>query len=204
MPRKKLIRQSDFPYHVVSRTNNKEWFKLELSEVWDIFNNALIHANNHSKATIHAFVLMSNHYHLLITTPNADIDFFMMNFNRYISNKINQKSGVINHKFANRYNWSIINKESYLYNVYRYIYQNPVRAGITSHCWKYPYSSLNRSSCVDLKVEPVINYDEYANWFEEKLRPDFYNVMSNSLKKAQFKYSCKTKKAYVQILEKVI
>lgn len=143
MPRKKLIRTDQFPYHVCTRSNNKDWFKLSLDRVWEISQQGLAHAHKLYPVEIHAFVLMSNHYHLLISTPRADIDCFMRVFNKYFSDSINAYSGVINHKFGGPYSWSIVSRREYLFNVYRYIFQNPVKAGMTSSCEEYPYSSLH-------------------------------------------------------------
>jgi putative transposase len=124
MARRKLIRQSDFPYHINTRTNNKTWFNIPIFEVWDSCKESLVYAQSKKSAVIHCFVLMGNHYHVLITTPDNNIDEFMMFFNMKLSKLINQKSRVINHKFSNRYKWSIIDNEGYLLNAYRYIYQN--------------------------------------------------------------------------------
>jgi putative transposase len=45
MPRKKLIYTDQFPYHVTARSNNKEWFYLPISEVWNIFTSKLCEAS---------------------------------------------------------------------------------------------------------------------------------------------------------------
>ena len=74
MPRKKIIRTNEFPYHVTARTNNQEWFKLSLDEVWSIFERVLSKVQLRYSIEIYQFVLMSNHYHLLLSTPEANID----------------------------------------------------------------------------------------------------------------------------------
>ncbi len=171
MPRRKLIRQNIFPYHVVTRTNNKDWFRIPLCDVWDICKESLHYSQAKRPAVINCFVLMSNHYHLLITTPNEDIDEFMQFFNLRLSRLISIKSGAINQKFSNRYKWSIVDKENYLMNVYRYIYQNPVRAKITLTCDSYPYSSLKFSG-FEAKLfnyKPHLKYATDKDWIEEKL-----------------------------------
>ena len=73
MPRKKLIRTDQFPYHVTTRTNNKNWFSLPLEETWNICLRSLHKANKLNKVNLHAFVLMKNHYHLLLETPEANL-----------------------------------------------------------------------------------------------------------------------------------
>jgi len=81
MPRKNLIRTNLYPYHVTIRSNNKEWFDLPREIVWKICLRAMVLANQKHPVRIQAFVLMANHYHLLIWTPQCNLDRFMSVFN---------------------------------------------------------------------------------------------------------------------------
>jgi len=92
---------------------------------------------------IHAFVLMSNHYHLLVQTPNSDIDLYMRFLNASISKGIRFQSGRINRIFGDRYRWSIVWDDYYYQTVIRYIYQNPISAGIVKRCEDYPFSTAS-------------------------------------------------------------
>ena len=141
MPRRLLIRTNSHPYHITSRSHNKDWFSLPLNEVWNFCLKALDFAHNKNPISIHAFVLMGNHYHLVATTPNNDIDSFMMHFNKSFSEKIKSSSGAINQKFGGRYKWCIIEHQNYFYNVMRYVFRNPVRAGLVKKVESYPYST---------------------------------------------------------------
>lgn len=191
MPRRILIRQNEFPYHVTSRTNNKDWFQIPIFMVWDIVKESLIYAQSKVQINLHCFVLMGNHYHMLLTTPNSDIDRFMMHFNRKLSICINKEAQRINHKFSNRYAWTIVDNQAYLLSVYRYIYQNPVRAGITDSCFSWPYSSLHFSSFESKKMRhsPHINYGKEKYWFERRVGEDLDLIIRKSLKKQVFKIS---------------
>lgn len=202
MPRRKLIRQTEFPYHVVTRSNNKAWFQIPNYEVWDICKEAIIYAQGKRPVDLHCFILMSNHYHLLISTPNADIDEFMRFFNLQLSKLISKKSGVINQKFSNRYKWTIVQTQNYLLNVYRYIYQNPVRANITNDCFSYPYSSLHfsRFEAKLLNYRPHIVYKNEKIWIEKKYGHDFDTIVRNSLKKETFKVSSRTNSYFSSLL----
>lgn len=142
MPRKNLIRTNEFFYHITTRSNNGEWFGLPLNEVWEISKNAFDVAQSKNPAIIYQYVLMSNHYHLLIQTPNCDIDKFMFWFNRTFSLLLREKTGNFNRMFGSNYKWSLITHQSYFKNVFCYIYQNPMRAGIVKKCEHYPYSTL--------------------------------------------------------------
>mgnify|MGYP000108637331 CR=1 FL=1 len=204
MPRRKLIRQNDFPYHVITRTNNRTWFEIPVSEVWDICKEALLYALKKVDVTLHSYVLMSNHYHMLITTPESNIDRFMMFFNLRLSQLISKKSGVVNQKFSNRYKWSIVEDHNYLMNVYRYIYQNPVRANITKDCYSYPYSSLHFSK-LEVKLfnyRPHINYHEEKSWFEERFGSDFEDTIRQGLNRERFKPSNSSSSFHLSILNR--
>jgi putative transposase len=142
MPRKNLIRSSKHFYHVTSRNNNRDWFEIDMDHVWKYANESLASAQIKHPAEIAQFVLMSNHYHLLIKTPNADIDKFMYEFNKLFTQNIRRHSKRINKILGGRYKWSIITNDQYFITVYRYIYQNPLRAKIVRSCQHYPYSTF--------------------------------------------------------------
>lgn len=143
MPRKNLIRSAEFYYHVTCRSNNREWFALPLEVVWQFAKISLHMAQKKYEVEISQFVLMNNHYHLLIKTPDQNIDKYMYEFNKNFSLRIREKSNRINKVFGSRYKWSLVKNDQYLWMVYKYIYQNPLRAKIVESCEEYPYSTLN-------------------------------------------------------------
>lgn len=143
MGRKSLIRASLLPYHVTARTNNKEWFDLPLNEVWAYVQEALKEAEKIHHVELISFVLMGNHYHMLVITPECNLDLFMYEFNKRLSLKIRQQTERINKIFGSRYKWCLIQSQNYFFNCYRYVYQNPVRAGVVELCEDYPFSTLN-------------------------------------------------------------
>lgn len=146
MPRPLLIRSETHPYHVTSRCNNQEFFPVPLKGVWEIMLELLKNEIKSHQLAVHAFVLMGNHFHLLAHTPKGNIDQIMQNFLRLSSLKINQLSKSKNHLWGGRYKWSLIESQAYYYQVYRYIYQNPIRAGICNRVEDYPFSTLKESS----------------------------------------------------------
>jgi putative transposase len=143
MPRALLIRSDTHPYHVVARCNNKVFFPIPLDTVWSLMLKELKTCHEDHHLAIHAFVLMGNHFHLLCHTPKANLDQIMQRFLRQTSIKINSKRTGINHLWGNRYKWSLIQSQNHYYQVYRYIFQNPLRANICKRVEDYPYSSLH-------------------------------------------------------------
>ncbi len=203
MTRANLIRTNLYPYHVTTRTNNKEWFDIPLSEVWKICLHSLRHANDICPVEIISFVLMSNHYHLILKTPNQDIDKFMYEFNKRLSLIIRSRSERINKVFGGRYKWCLIRSQTYLYNCYRYVYQNPVRANVVSRCENYPYSTLfhlihNRPFSVTL-FDAFGFKDEYAlSWINCQVGAAEVAAIKKGLKKAEL-VSLKSRQTRSQI-----
>ncbi|MBF0299063.1 MAG: transposase [Oligoflexia bacterium] len=194
MGRSLLIRTNDFPYHVRIRSNNREWFYLPIEEVWEIFTFQLQETATKHNLDIYCFTLMNNHYHLLFKTPDQNIDKALQHLNHQISLAIGKKANRINRIFGTRYKWSIVQTENYLLRVYRYIYQNPIRAGICEKVEVYPYNSLNSS----LKSKNIIdNLDKIGavfdknnltllNWLNEKQGEDHYKQTKKGLQKKFF------------------
>ena len=143
MPRKQLIRCNNTPYHVTTRSNNCEWFSLPMPLMWALSKKCLHEAHESHPIELVSFVLMSNHYHMILFTPKSNIDLFMYEFNKRLALEVKNRSGHINRIFGGRYKWCLIRSHHYFSNCYRYVYQNPLRAGIIENCENYPFSTLN-------------------------------------------------------------
>ncbi|MBT3585483.1 MAG: hypothetical protein HN509_11300 [Halobacteriovoraceae bacterium] len=159
MPRKLLIRTSEYPYHITCRSNNKEWFYIPLTDVWWHSLTLLREGVELFRVDIRAFVLMSNHYHILIFTPECNLDKFMQFFNRELTRRINFQAGRINRVLGGRYKWSLIRSHQYYVTALRYIYQNPVRAGLVKHCSHWPFSDLDTQG----------HGTEFRRWIEKPM-----------------------------------
>jgi putative transposase len=192
MPRKNLIRCNNLPYHVTSRANNKEWFALPMERMWTISQHCLKQANEIHKVEVLAFVLMSNHYHLLVRTPEANLDLFMYEFNKRIAQELKFSSSHINHILGSRYKWCLIHSQQYYLNCYRYIYQNPRRALIVQRCEDYPYSTLH--SLVHNKPFSVPIHDAMGfkdrhtlNWINEKIDDVENELLKKGLRRSELR-----------------
>jgi putative transposase len=205
MPRRKLLQQGLFPYHVTIRSNNKDWFKIPLFEMWELSYECLLHAHKKVPVKIHCFVLMNNHYHLLVTSPNSDLPRFMEYFNRRLSQRIRMSSGARNHKFANRYAATVVDSKAYLYSVYRYIYQNPVRAKLCQQCIDYPYTSLRFSQMQIKKLELTVHVDyfQHRKWMEYRSGGELEQAIRNCLKRPVFKITSATRRFIRNKIEEV-
>ena len=143
MPRKKLITTDLYPYHITNRSNNKEYFYLPNEILWPMYINKLQSLKDIFKCKIHAFVLMTNHYHLILSTTQSNLAECMQFFNGSMAREANKISKRINHFYGARYKWCIINSEKYYWNAVKYVFRNPIEAGICYNVEDYLYSSLN-------------------------------------------------------------
>ena len=106
---------------------------------------------------IHHFVVLSNHIYLLLTPSENNLGQAMSYMLTNMSKFLNFKNNTINHIFGNRYKPTIIKNEKHLINVIKYIYQNPVKAGLSETIFDYEYSSLGfylGKYNVGIKLEP--------------------------------------------------
>lgn len=143
MPRKLLIRNDYLPYHVTARTNNRECFPLPMEVVWDILTSELFSISVKFQSEIHAFVLMPNHFHLLLTVPFLDLGRVMNTFMRNVTkdcHEVTERSGRL---FGGPYHWSLIDQASYYRGAFKYVYRNPVRARLSARVEDYPYSTYS-------------------------------------------------------------
>ena len=143
MPRKPIELSDTYPVHICARCNNKDWFSLPLPMVMDIYIDVLERTINSYNFKVHAFVLMSNHYHALISTPDANLSAAMRYFMTESSHSIARTSGRINRVYGARYSGTLIKESEHYAHTLKYIYNNPVKANITDRAEKYRWSSLN-------------------------------------------------------------
>lgn len=127
-------------YHITSRGNQREkifWDDEDREEFKRILNKTKERYGYH----LQAYVLMDNHYHLLIETPYANLKQIMQNINTSYTVYANKRHNRFGHLLQGRYKAFIVDKESYLLELGRYIHLNPVRAGITRSPEGYRWSS---------------------------------------------------------------
>ena len=198
MPRPKYCANAIYPYHVSARCINKEWFKVPLFEVWEIVGNNLFFISHAYKIKVHAFVLMSNHFHLLISTPEANLCEAMAYFMRESSRAIARCAGRINQTFGGRYHSSLITKESYFLNAYKYIYRNPVEAGLVPLVEDYEFSTLKGILGFSKLIIPVIedtllfecsnSVESHLLWLNHAPDPDHLDAVRKALRRREFQY----------------
>lgn len=135
----------EFPgaiYHVINRGNYRAWiFKEDGAKA--AFESCLFAACTKSGWVLHAFVLMGNHYHLAVETPQGNLGTGMQWLQATFANRFNRRRGERGHLFQGRYQSLLVEDGDALGQVCHYVHLNPVRAGLVpaERLAEYRYSS---------------------------------------------------------------
>ena len=146
MPRKPRMYLPGMPCHVIQRGNNRDaCFYAEQDYLF--YLDCLQDACRRYHVSVHAYVLMTNHVHLLMTPDDAEgISRGMQSVGRRYVQYINfayRRSGTL---WEGRHKASLIDAEHYLYTCMRYIELNPVRANMVTHPADYRWSSYRANA----------------------------------------------------------
>jgi len=156
MPRKPRFYLPGVPAHVMQRGHNKEpiFFKdIDYREYLKILKKVA----DHYQCQIHAYVLMTNHVHLLLTPAKKNsISLMFQSIGRlYVTyiNKAYDRSGTL---WEGRHKGNIIDTENYFMTCMKYIELNPVRAGMVNeandYCWSsYAANAYNKPNAIITK-----------------------------------------------------
>jgi putative transposase len=146
MPRPARICVPGIPLHIVQRGHNRQKCFRKRSDYLR-YLGFLAESAKQYEAQVHAYVLMTNHVHLLVT-PCQDYSASRMMQHlgrRYVQafNRVYERTGTL---WEGRFRSFPVSTEGYLFACYRYIELNPVRAGITESPDEYPWSSYRTNA----------------------------------------------------------
>ena len=127
-------------WHVTARGNRKEDIFLDDHDRRALLANLATAAETYGWR-VHAWVLMTNHYHLLLETPEPNLSRGMQRLNGPYAQNFNKRHGRVGHVFQGRYKAILVERESHLLELTRYVVLNPVRAGMVERAEDYPWSS---------------------------------------------------------------
>ena len=111
-----------------------------------IFLDVLAEVSERFNWTVHSYCLMGNHYHLLLETPDSNLSKGMRHLNGVYTQRFNRKHKRVGHVFQGRYKAIIVQKETYLLELARYIVLNPVRARMVRSAKDWPWSSYRATA----------------------------------------------------------
>ncbi|SHF03725.1 REP-associated tyrosine transposase [Caloramator proteoclasticus] len=127
-------------YHVTTRCNNREYI-LNTDNYKRFIIKQLKEYNKKFDYELLGYVIMDNHYHLLIRTHNDSISTIMFNLNNVIAKFLNTVLNRTGHALEKRFHCNLIETDGQLFATLRYIHRNPIRANICDNIDKYLWSS---------------------------------------------------------------
>lgn len=148
----------EFPgalYHVTSRGNQRSPIYRHDADrqVWLAMLALVCKRHNF---VVHSFCQMTNHYHLLIETVEANLSRGMRQLNGLYSQYFNRRHQLVGHLFQGRYKAILVQKESYLLELSRYVVLNPLRANVVASLDDWHWSSHRY----------VVSQDDPPRWLE--------------------------------------
>jgi putative transposase len=162
MPRTARLRIPGLPLHIVHRGHNRKPCFFRDADYLR-YLRMLEQSSQQFECEVHAFVLMTNHVHLLVSPREASsISWFMKRVAQEHAQYINKalvRSGAL---WEGRYYSSHVDCDSYLLSCYRYIESNPVRAAIAMHPAEYAWSSF-RSNALGYPSSLIRPHDVYRS-----------------------------------------
>jgi len=143
-------------YHVIQRGNNRE-FIFDRNSDKNYLLRRLVDGKKNLDFRLFGYVIMGNHYHLILQTLKDPLHKVMHYVNDAFAKYYNNSKERTGHVFQGRYTGILVQNERYALTLLRYVHQNPVRGGICHNVWEYPWSSdiyyrQNRQGFVDIDL----------------------------------------------------
>jgi REP element-mobilizing transposase RayT len=127
-------------WHVTSRGNARQLIFCD-DDDRQLFLRVLAGTIRRFHWQLHAYVLMGNHYHLLLETPRSNLSSGMHRINAVYSQKFNQCHERVGHVLQGRFKAILVEKERHLLELVRYVVLNPVRAGLVGEAGQWRWSN---------------------------------------------------------------
>lgn len=140
MSRPLRIESTDALFHVTSRGDRREDIYLDDTDR-STWLDALAQVCGRFNWEVQAYCLMSNHYHLMVQTPDANLAAGMRQLNGVYTQRVNRRHGRVGHVFQGRYKAVMVDAEAFQLELARYVVLNPVRAGMVADAADWAWSS---------------------------------------------------------------
>jgi len=159
-------------YHVMNRGRRSESI---FSDNYDylMFIDLIMEIGEMWNVNVAAYCLMTNHYHILLQTPDGNISRCMRHLNSVYTQRFNRRHGYDGQLFRGRYKSILACDDNHLLQLVRYIHKNPVKAGIAENMADYEWSSY----------KGYLSYAKKWNW----LHKDYIFSMISSKKRGRLK-----------------
>jgi len=187
MPRKERYQEAG-KYHIINRGVERRSIYLEPQD-YEFFLDLLLKLHKDYDIIIHAYCLMTNHYHLLLETKQNNLSKAIQFVNDKYSKYFNKKYSRSGHLWQGRYKSYPLFDDVHFWIVAKYIERNPIKAGMVQDVaayrfqsffqWKYKhhyFKLLNNSMIFDM------TYNEYADYINSEMEIDAIDIVYKSPK----------------------
>lgn len=132
-------------FHVTSRGNaGADIFVDDVDRT--MFMDVLVHVVDRFRWICHAWCLMGNHYHLVVQTPHANLSRGMRQLNGVYTQQFNRRHQRAGHIYQGRFKSILVDHDSYLLALSRYVVRNPLAAGLVTSVEAWPWSSFRATA----------------------------------------------------------
>jgi REP element-mobilizing transposase RayT len=176
MPRPTRIEYPNAFYHIMNRGRGRQNI-FHSHKYFLSFLDCLFEVNQRFGAVIHAYCLMTNHYHLILETPHGNLSRVMQHINGIYTQRYNRLKKTDGPLFRGRFRAILIDKDNYLLNLNKYIHRNPIK--LVEKLEDYKWSSypeylglspvpkwLNKEKTLE-KITASKNLKSYKSYVEE-------------------------------------
>lgn len=185
MPRKeRLVEEGQ--YHIINRGVERRNIYLEDSD-YEFFMELMLKVAKDYHITIHAFCLMSNHYHILLETKQKNLSKAVQFLNDKYAKYFNKKYQRTGHLWQGRYKSYPLFDDAHFWIVAKYIERNPIKAGMVNNVSDYKFQSYflrkSKSKYITLINDSMLfdmTLDEYANYVDTDLIQDAIDIVYDS------------------------
>ncbi len=151
-------------HHIYNRGVEKRFVYSEKSDK-EKFLQILCEVSEHYDFIVHAYVLMDNHYHLLIENKKENLSAGMRQINSLYAQYFNKKYDRVGHLWQDRYkSWTVLD-ESYLFTLFKYFENNPVKAGLAERVGEYEWALMHDISFG--KVKRCMLKSFVLTWYDD-------------------------------------
>jgi putative transposase len=200
MPNSRRFHLAGIPQHVVQRGNSRQLCFLANAD-YSEYLRRLARASQKHAVAVHAYVLMTNHVHLLVTPATADgVAKLMQSVGTGYVRSFNARRGRTGTLWDGRFYSALVDSDRYFWGCHRYIELNPVRAGMVARPGDYKWSSYaaNAHGKPDPVVTPHASYLALAGSLA-KARANYRQMFANQLVEADLqaiRNSVRNERAY--------
>lgn len=177
MSRPLRIEYNNAFYHITARGNDRKPIFTDDSDRQALLSH-YSSATERYGAIIHAYCLMTNHYHLLLETPHGNLSQIMRHINGAYASYFNTRHSRVGPLLQGRYKAILVEKDTYAQELSRYIHLNPVRAKKIKTVEEYPWSSCRA----------YLGLEEKPQWLHDEFILEYFNSDSQEACRTYFKF----------------